>query len=148
MTTSPDVDPTGEDDRPETAHPVVLFDGACNLCNASVAFILKHDGRQRFRFASLQSAVGQAMLRRHGLPESLDSVAMVDGDQAFTRSTAVLRIATELDAPWPLAGLLALVPRALLDDVYNFVGRHRIQWFGRKETCRVPTESERERFLG
>ncbi len=128
-------------------HPIVLFDGACNLCNAAVSFILRHDGRQRFRFASLQSAVGIDLLRRHGLPETLDSVVMIDGDQAYTRSTAALRIATELDSPWPLAGLLALVPRHLRDDAYDFVARHRTQWFGRKAECRVPTDAERARFL-
>ena len=133
---------------PESAHPVVLFDGACNLCNGAVNFILKHDGRRRFRFASLQSPAGAELLRRHGLADDLDTVVMIDGDRAYTRSTAVLRIATELDPPWPLLGLAALVPRELRDDVYAFVARHRRQWFGRHSACRVPTDAERSRFLG
>ena len=132
---------------PEPAHPIVLFDGACNLCNAAVSFILKHDGRQRFRFASLQSPVAADLLRQHGLPDTLDTVVMIDGDHAYTHSTAVLRIATELDSPWPLFGLAALVPRQLRDDAYAFVSRHRAQWFGRRAECRVPTDSERAQFL-
>ena len=133
---------------PDVAHPIVLFDGTCNLCNAAVSFILRHDARQRFRFASLQSQVGIDLLRQHGLPETLDSVVMIDGTQAYTKSTAALRIATELDSPWPLAGVLALLPVNLRDDAYDFVARHRLQWFGRKAECRVPTDKERARFLG
>ena len=133
---------------PEPAHPVVLFDGCCNLCNAAVNFILKHDGANRFRFASLQSPVAAELLRRHGLPADSDTVVMIDGGHAYTHSTAVLRIATELDAPWPLAGLAALIPRQLRDDAYEFVSRHRAQWFGRRAECRVPTEAERARFIG
>ncbi len=132
---------------PESAHPVVLFDGQCNLCNAAVSFILKHDGRQRFRFASLQSPVAADLLRQHGLPNDLDTVVMIDGDHAFTHSTAVLRIAAELDSPWPLAALAALIPRSLRDDAYGFVSKHRTQWFGRRATCRVATDAEQGRFL-
>jgi predicted DCC family thiol-disulfide oxidoreductase YuxK len=134
-------------DLPDTARPIVLFDGACNLCNAAVNFILKHDGRKRFRFASLQSPVAADLLRQHGLSNGPDTVVMIDGDRAYTQSTAVLRIATELDSPWPLAGLAALIPRQLRDDAYAFVARHRAQWFGRQSTCRMPTEDERARFL-
>ena len=134
-------------DVPEPAHPIVLFDGACNLCNAAVNFILKHDGRKRFRFASLQSPVAAELLRQHGLAATTGTVVMIDGDRAYTQSTAVLRIATELDSPWPLAGLAALIPRQLRDDVYAFVARHRVQWFGHRSECRMPTDHERARFL-
>jgi predicted DCC family thiol-disulfide oxidoreductase YuxK len=148
MTAADPTSPPHEDPVPDVAYPIVLFDGECNLCNAGVDFILKHDSRQRFRFASLQSPVGIDLLRQHGLAETLDSLVMIDGAQAYTRSTAMLRIATELDAPWPLAGLLALIHRQMRDDAYAFIARHRIQWFGRKATCRMPTEAERARFLG
>jgi predicted DCC family thiol-disulfide oxidoreductase YuxK len=149
MTASTETPP--RDDQPvaapDVAHPVVLFDGVCNLCGSAVNFIMRHDGEQRFRFASLQSTVGQALLREYGLPASTDSVVMIDGTQAYTKSTAVLRIAADLDAPWPLAALAAVLPRQLRDDVYEFVAKHRFQWFGRKAECHVPTEAERARFL-
>ena len=74
-------------------------------------------------------------------------MVMVDGDHAFTPSTAVLRIAAELDSPWPLAALGALIPKHLRDNAYEFVSKHRTQWFGRRHTCRVPTDAERPRFL-
>ncbi len=77
----------------------------------------------------------------------LDTVVMIDGDHAFTHSTAVLRIAAELDSPWPLAALAALIPKPLRDDAYAFVAKHRTQWFGRRPTCRVATDAERARFL-
>jgi predicted DCC family thiol-disulfide oxidoreductase YuxK len=133
---------------PAAPHPVVLFDGQCNLCNGAVNFIIRHDSRDRFRFASLQSPVAAELLRQHGLADDLGTIVMIDGDHAFTRSTAVLRIAAELDSPWPLAALAALIPRHLRDDAYAFVAKHRLQWFGRKDACRVPTEKDRERFLG
>ena len=132
---------------PAAPHPIVLFDGQCNLCNAAVNFIVAHDSRDRFRFASLQSDLAAGLLRQHGLPSDLDTVVMIDGDHAFTHSTAVLRIAAELDAPWPLAALAALVPRQLRDDAYAFVSKHRTQWFGRRQACRMPTDKDRDRFL-
>ena len=139
--------PTNGQPTPAAPHPVILFDGACNLCNAAVNFVMRHDGRDRFRFASLQSPAGADLLRQHNLPADLNTVVMVDGDKAFTHSTAVLRIAAELDSPWPLAALAAVIPRPLRDDAYAFVAKHRAQWFGRKQECRVPTEQERARFL-
>ena len=128
-------------------HPVVLFDGCCSLCSAAVNFIMKHDGRDRFRFASLQSPVAAELLHQHGLPNDLDTVVAIVGGHAFTHSTAVLRIAAELDSPWPLAAVAALVPKHLRDGAYEFVSKHRAQWFGRKKECRMPTESDRQRFL-
>ena len=111
------------DHRPD--HPVVLFDGCCNLCSAAVNFIMKHDSRDRFRFASLQSPVAADLLHQHGLPSDLDTVVAIVGGHAFTHSTAVLRIAAELDSPWPLAAVGALVPKHLRDGAYEFVSKHR-----------------------
>ncbi len=150
MTTATDALPTNGQPTfvPGSAHPVVLFDGQCNLCNAAVNFIMKHDGRNRFRFASLQSPVAADLMRQRGLDsEALDTVVMIDGDHAYTHSTAALRIAAELDSPWPLAALAVLIPKHLRDDAYAFVSKHRAQWFGRRPTCRVATDAERERFI-
>ena len=145
MTTVPD--PATDGHPIEVAHPVVLFDGHCNLCSGAVNFIIKHDGRDRFRFASLQSPAGLDLLRRHGLPADVSTIVVIDGERTFTQSTAVLRIAAELDAPWPLAALAAVIPRQLRDDAYAFVAKHRLQWFGRKQACRMPTEADRGRFV-
>ncbi len=133
---------------PHTEPVVVLFDGVCNLCNAAVRFIIDRDPAGRFQFAPLQSAAGQELLSRHGLDaEQLQTIVLVEDGRAYTRSTAALRIARRLRAPWSLLyGLIAL-PAPLRDWAYDLVGRNRYRWFGRRESCRIPTPEERARFL-
>lgn len=133
----------------EAGGPLVLYDGQCGLCNHSVQLILKHDARGRFRFAALQSAVGRAVVARHGLPaDAIDTVVLVEGGRAFTRSRAALGIARRMDAPWPLLRAFAIVPRPLADVVYDFVARNRYRWFGRTDACMLPPPEVRARFLG
>jgi predicted DCC family thiol-disulfide oxidoreductase YuxK len=134
---------------PDGDGAVVLFDGVCNLCNGSVQFIVRHDPAGRFRFASLQSEAGQALLRRHGLdPADLFSVILVEGGRAYARSDAALRIAWGLSGPVRAAGVLRVVPRPLRDAVYGWVARNRYRWCGRREACMIPTPELRSRFLG
>lgn len=159
---------TSGDDRPATAPrsseelaratrdvqgPVVLFDGVCNLCNGWVSFVLDHErppapDAAPIRFASLQSPTGRALMEHHGLePGSLDSVVLVDGGRAWTRSDAVVRLLPRLRAPWSWGAVLRVVPRVLRDLGYKLVARFRYRLFGRTETCRVPTPQTRARFL-
>ena len=130
-------------------HPVVLFDGVCNLCEGAVRFAIERDPAARLRFAPLQSPLGRALLAHHGYdPDALDAVVLVDGDGAHDRSTAALRLALWLRAPWPwLARPLLLVPRRLRDAVYGWIARSRYRWFGRRAECLVPTPELRARFL-
>ena len=126
---------------------IVLFDGTCGLCDSAVSFILRHDSAKRFRFSPQQSQTALGLMARHALdPGKIDSIVLIDGDRAFTRSSAVLRIATELPEPWPLAGALVFLPVSWRDAAYDFVSRHRKKWFKPRE-CRVPTAEERDRFL-
>ena len=126
----------------------VLFDGACNLCNGSVRFIIANDPAGHFRFASLQSPQGAAALAQIGQSaRALDSIVLIDGNRIYRRSDAALRIAAELRAPWGLArGLLAL-PVALRDGVYDWIAKHRYEVFGRRELCVLPEPALAERFL-
>lgn len=125
---------------------VILFDGVCNLCNAWVDFVVRHDEEGRFRFAPLQSDVARDLLK--GAPADLpDSIVLVEGHSVWTRSTAALRVARALGLPWSLAWAFIVVPPALRDAVYDWVARNRYRWFGKRETCRVPTPEERARFL-
>lgn len=127
----------------------MLFDGVCNLCNGSVQFIVRHDPAGRFRFASLQSEAGQALLRRHGMdPGDLFSVILVEDGRVYSRSDAALRIARGLSGGWRAAGALRVVPRPLRDLVYGWVARNRYRWFGKQEACMIPTPELRARFLG
>ncbi len=135
------------DRRP--ASSVVLFDGVCNLCNAAVRFVIERDPSARFRFAPLDSAAARALLQTAPAPAALpDSIVLVDDEGVFTRSDAALRIARRLTFPWPLAYVFILVPRVLRDALYEWIARHRYSWFGRRDTCMVPTPELRERFLG
>lgn len=128
--------------------PVILFDGVCNLCNASVQWVLKRDRKGQFRFAALQSETGQRLLGRFGLNrESFDTVALVDGDRLFTRSDAALEIARRLGRPWSWLALLRCIPKRLRDAAYDFVARHRYRWFGRRETCMLPRLEWKDRFV-
>ena len=130
----------------------ILFDGVCNLCNGFVQFVIRHDAAGRFRFAALQSDAGQALLATHGLaPEAIaaepDSVLLLTGGRLYSHSDAVLRIAQGLGGPWRLAAVGQLLPRTLRDAAYRFVARHRYRWFGRQESCWLPTPALKARFL-
>ncbi len=125
--------------------PVILFDGVCNLCNASVKWIIARDPHALFRFAALQSPEGSRLLAGYGpLP---DSVVLVDGKGVHTQSTAALRIASKLGFPWSLAVVGLAVPRFVRDFFYKLIARHRYRWFGRQESCLLPTPELRARFL-
>ncbi len=129
---------------------MVLFDGICNLCSGFVRFIVERDPAAHFRFASLQSEAGRALMREHGLEiGEVDptSVVLVEDGRAYQRSTAALRIARRLRFPWPLFAAFVVVPRFVRDVVYDFVARHRYRWFGKKDVCMVPTPELRARFL-
>ncbi len=128
--------------------PLILFDGVCHLCNASVAWIVEHDRHGIFRFASLQSAAGRAALAAANSPATLpDSMVLIDADGVHTRSDAAICIASRLGFPWRLARLGRLLPRRVRDWAYDCVARNRYRWFGRRESCPVPTPELRARFL-
>ncbi len=129
-------------------HPIVLFDGVCNFCNASVKWIIARDGKGLFRFAALQSAAGERVQRECGLdPAALDTLVLVEGGRVCRKSGAALRIIRRLRWPWPLAFGLIVVPAFIRDFVYGFFARRRYRWFGRKDECMAPSEEVRERFL-
>jgi len=127
---------------------IVLFDGVCHLCSNSVHFIIRRDQRGRFKFAPLQSHIGQEYLRQHHLsPDELDTFVLIEGEKAYTRSTAALRVARQLSGLWPLAYLFIVVPKPVRDAAYNVVAKHRYKWFGKSDTCMMPTAEVKERFL-
>ena len=133
---------------PEQNHAVVLFDGVCNLCNASVDFIMRRDKRDYFRFTSLQSEAGSEIMRAGGRePGKLDTMLLYEGNRIYARSTAALRIARRLSGAWPLLYAFIIIPRPLRDLIYNLIAKNRYRLFGKRDTCRVPTPRERAKFL-
>ena len=127
---------------------LLLFDGVCNLCNGVVQFVIRHDRVGRFRFAALQSAAGQATLRRFGLPtQEFDSFVYVKDGQCYTESTAALHVARDMGGGWQLLYGLMVFPRFVRDAVYRWVARNRYRFFGKRDACMIPTPELKARFL-
>ena len=128
------------------APPVVYFDGYCGLCNGFVDFVLARDRRRRFRFAPLQ---GTTAVARFGPPGDVDptTILLEEDGKVYQRSTAALRIISRLGGACALVAVFNLVPRFIRDAVYDWVARHRYGWFGKRDTCRLPTPEERAVFL-
>ena len=128
--------------------PIVLFDGVCKFCNASVNFLIDRDKAGRIHFAALQSGLGQGLLARFGLARHrLDSIVLVEGRRYSTQSTAALRLTRYMDGLWPVLGIFLFIPAFLRDFGYEILARNRYRWFGQLDACRVPTPEIRERFL-
>lgn len=133
-------------DRAAADGPVIVFDGVCVLCNGWVRFLLKRD-QGRYRFASMQSDAGRALLAGHGLdPDDPASFLLVEANHAWTDSDAISRVLTGLGGTWRIAALIALIPRFLRDPLYRTIARNRYRWFG-TTSCTIPTEAQRNRFL-
>lgn len=129
---------------------VILFDGVCNLCNGFVQFVIQHDASGQFRFAALQSETGQRLLHRHQLatPVAPDSVVLLADGRAVTHSAAALGILARLGGRWAvLARVGGWFPRPLRDAVYRLIAHYRYRWFGRQESCWLPTPALQSRFL-
>lgn len=128
--------------------PTVLFDGVCNFCNGTVQFILARDRSEKFRLAPLQSSTARALLEDCRLPaDRVDTIVLVDGEKCHTKSTAALRIARELSGLWPLLYAFIVVPRPLRDWLYDAFAKRRYRWFGKRESCSVPADDIKARFL-
>jgi len=135
---------------PAPVAPILLFDGVCNLCHGAVQFILKHERAPTLRFCSLQAPAGRKLLADHGLdPDALDSLVLIVDDAAFLKGAAVVRLTRYLRAPWSWARVFGVVPRCVLDWMYDRVAAMRYRVFGRKDACGLPSgaASARERFL-
>ena len=127
---------------------IVLFDGVCNLCNGAVLFIIKRDTKDRFRFAALESDLGKELLARHNIdPSKIDSIVLISGDSAFAKAGAALRIAKYLTGLWPLLYSLVIIPKFIADAMYDFIAKNRYKWFGKKESCMIPTPELKSKFL-
>lgn len=127
---------------------ILLFDGVCNLCNSIVQFTIKRDPKEKFKFASLQSESGQALLKKFGLPtDDFDSFVFINGDKYFLKSSAGLHVLKELGGVWKLFFAFIIFPRPLRDFVYNIIARTRYKLFGKRDTCMVPSPHLKQRFL-
>jgi len=128
---------------------IILFDGVCNLCNDVVNFIIKRDRKDVFRYASLQSEIGKQLISERNINTSkIDSILLIDPNTTYYhKSTAALRIAKQLSGIYPLLSVFIIFPTFLRDWVYDFIAKNRYKWFGKKETCMIPTPELKALFI-
>jgi len=125
---------------------LILFDGVCNLCEASVQFVIVRDKKRHFYFTSQQSKLGQALIKTHQL-ETHDSIILISKGKVFLYSDAALHIAKELDSKWRYIFIFRFVPKFLRDMVYKIIAKSRYHTFGKKESCMMPSQEIESRFL-
>lgn len=128
---------------------LILFDGVCNLCNSSVLYVIKHDKTDRFRFAPLQSDIGQLIISKYNLDTSkTDSILLYSNNNGLAiKSTAALKIARHLGFPQNLMSIFFIVPPFIRNWVYDYIAKNRYKWYGKKEACMIPTPELKAKFL-
>lgn len=125
---------------------IIFFDGVCSLCNYWIDFLIKRDKNNRFLFAPLQGQTAQQKLSPQELA-SLSTIIYYNNGKTFYKSRAILKLLYDLGGFWKMTWGLQVIPRFISDSVYNWIANHRYKWFGKKETCRIPTAEERSKFL-
>ncbi len=130
---------------------IILFDGVCNFCNDTINYIIKNDRKDVFRFASLQSILGQELLNTRGInPQQIDSIVLIDPDIAYyIKADAAIEIAVEIGGLWSFFRIFEyILPQKFRNFIYDFVAKNRYRWFGKKEQCMIPTPELKAKFLG
>jgi predicted DCC family thiol-disulfide oxidoreductase YuxK len=132
----------------ETGKIILLFDGVCNLCNGLVRFIIKRDKIGKFKFASLQSDIGQLWLKHFGMVQvEYESFVMIMGNAYYSKSTAALKMLKELGGVWKIFYALIIIPRPARDFLYDLIAKYRYRIFGKRDECMIPTPELKQRFL-
>ncbi|WP_139854670.1 thiol-disulfide oxidoreductase DCC family protein [Aequorivita sinensis] len=130
------------------SHKIILFDGVCNLCNGAINYVIKRDQKNVFKFAALQSEIGQELTAKFKIDGlKVDSIILIDGDKHYEKSTAALYIAKHLSGAYPLLFGFIIVPKFIRNAVYDYVARNRYKWFGKKDKCMIPTAELKNKFL-
>ena len=128
---------------------LILFDGVCNLCNASVQYVIKHDKMDVFLFTALQSESGQQIIKEYNIDTNkVDSILLYTPEKGIThKSTAALKIALQLGFPNNLLSVFFIIPPFIRNWVYNYIAKYRYKWYGKKESCMIPTQELKSKFL-
>lgn len=127
---------------------IILFDGICNLCNGAVTFIVQRDKHDHFRYAALQSEIGRTLTDKHGINTSKkESIILIEDNRCYTKSSAALRIARHLSGGYPLLYGCIILPTFIRDRLYDVIARNRYKWFGKRESCMIPTPELKAKFL-
>lgn len=129
---------------------LILFDGVCNLCNSSVLYVIKRDKKNTFLFAPLQSKIGQTVINEFNIDtEKTDSILLYQPKERkiYQKSNAALRVAKKLSFPTNLLAVFLIIPAFIRDWFYNYVARNRYKWYGKKDSCMIPTPELKMKFL-
>ncbi|SEQ48733.1 Predicted thiol-disulfide oxidoreductase YuxK, DCC family [Hyunsoonleella jejuensis] len=128
---------------------LILFDGVCNLCNTSVQFVIKHDKKNRFMFAPLQSETGEKIIKYFNIDTSkVDSILLYTPEEGVvSKSTAALKVASKLGFPTNMLSVFLIIPPFMSNWVYDFVAKNRYRWYGKKDACMIPTPELKRKFL-
>ena len=128
---------------------IILFDGVCNLCDFAVQFVIEHDTKDMFRFVALQSELGQEILKHIGInPINIDSVILYEpGIAYYYKSSAAIEIAKSLGGFWHFGTVFKIIPAGIRNQLYDYIAKNRYKWYGKKETCWIPTEELKTKFL-
>jgi predicted DCC family thiol-disulfide oxidoreductase YuxK len=128
---------------------LILFDGVCNLCNSSVQYVIKHDKKNLFMFSALQSEFGQEIIKKHKLDTNkIDSILLYSEEKGIDyKSTAALKIAYHLGFPNSLMSIFFIVPTFIRNWVYDYIAKNRYKWYGKKESCMIPTPELKSKFI-
>ncbi len=130
-------------------YSILLFDGLCNLCNGAVNFILKRDKIGKFKFAALQSEIGNKLCKQHNIDTNIiDSIVLIKNDKVYIKSTAVLEILKDMPIGWRVFRSGIILPKVIRDYLYDLIAKHRYRIFGKKDECPIPPEDVQDRFLG
>jgi predicted DCC family thiol-disulfide oxidoreductase YuxK len=127
---------------------IILFDGVCNLCDSAVQFVIKHDKKDDFRFVALQSDLGQEITKHIGITKNIDSIILYQpGIAYYYKSEAVLEIAKSLGGIFYLVALFSIFPTSFNNHIYDYIAKNRYKWYGKKESCMIPTKELQAKFL-
>jgi len=128
--------------------PIVLFDGVCNFCSDGVKFVIHRNRGSNLRFCQLQSPKGKQLLAEYGLVDpEMSSMALIANGKLYLKSSAALKVCSYMDMPWPALFIFIAVPKRIRNTVYDWFGRNRYRWFGKKDACWIPDAEIRQRFL-
>jgi predicted DCC family thiol-disulfide oxidoreductase YuxK len=128
---------------------IILFDGVCNLCDSAVQFVIQHDKKDVFRFVALQSELGQNILKHIGIdPKYIDSVVLYEpGVAYYYKSAAAIEIAKNMGGFWHLGTLFRIIPSGISNQVYDYIAKNRYKWYGKKDSCMVPSPELESKVL-
>ncbi len=138
----------GANSKIDQSKDLILFDGVCNLCNGAVKFVIKRDPGAIFQFASLQSSIARDILSRYEISsDKLDSIVLVRHSRLYVKSDAILEIAGDLSGFWAVLKVFRFLPKGLRDSAYDLIAGNRYKWFGKNDSCLIPTKELQYRFL-